>query len=126
MAKIVIVEDEPHIQQMYVMKLKAAGFDVASAEDGQKGLELIQQLKPDLVLLDILMPIMGGEEMLKKLRAEDWGKDVLVLVLTNLTQNEAPMDMRMLRVEKYILKVQYTPQQVVDIVTEILKRYKKL
>ena len=126
MAKVAIIEDEPHIRQMYKMKLEAAGYEVAVAEDGQQGLQLVKVFKPDLVLLDLLMPIMGGDEMLKKLREQDWGKDILVMILTNVSQTEAPLDLRLLKVEKYILKVQYTPTQVVDIVTDTLRRYKKI
>jgi two-component system phosphate regulon response regulator PhoB len=126
MARIAIIEDEPQIQQMYLMKLKSAGFDVAAAEDGQKGLKLIKDFKPDLVLLDLRMPVMDGTTMLKRLREQDWGRNVLVIVSTNLSPSEAPMDLRLLRVEKYILKVQYTPKQVVETVTETLRRYGKL
>jgi DNA-binding response OmpR family regulator len=126
MAKIAIIEDDLAIQQMYLMKLKSSGFDAVGAEDGQKGLELIKEFKPDLVLLDLHMPTMDGVTMLRKLREEKWGEDILVIILTNLSASEAPMDLRLLRVEKYVLKVQYTPKQVVEIVSETLQRYGKL
>jgi DNA-binding response OmpR family regulator len=125
MAKVAVIEDDLPIQQMYLMKLRSAGFEVAGAEDGAKGLKLIKKFRPDLVLLDLLMPAMTGQQMLKEMREQDWGKDILVIILTNLSQSEVPMDLRLLRVEKYVLKVQYTPKQVVDIVTETLKRYRK-
>ncbi len=126
MPAIAVIEDDAPIREMYVMKLKAHGFDVAGAEDGQKGLALIKQLKPELVLLDLRMPVMTGDEMLRALRSEDWGKNILVIVLTNISPSEAPMDMRLLRVERYIVKAHHTPKQVLDIVLETLKRYNKL
>lgn len=125
MPKILIVEDDPPIRTMYVMKLKSEGYDVAEASDGTEGLEAAKTVKPDLILLDLRMPVMSGQEMLKKLRDSDWGKHTLVIVLTNVSQSEASMDLRLLRVEKYIVKAHTTPKQVADIVGETLARYKK-
>ena len=125
MIKIAVIEDDTPIREMYEMKLKASGFEVESSEDGEKGIALAKQFKPDLILLDLRMPIMDGTEMLRRLRAEDWGKNMLVIVLTNVSADEAPMELRLLRVEKYIVKAHYTPKQVLDIVNEILTRYKK-
>ena len=124
--KIAIIEDDEPIRAMYVLKLKKEGFEVDSAEDGQSGLKLIEHFKPDLILLDLKMPYMSGQEMLKKVRETNWGKDMLVVVLTNISQSEASMDLRLLRVEKYIVKAHYTPSQVVEIVNEVLKNYNKI
>lgn len=126
MPKIAIIEDDKPIQDMYSLKLRAEGYEVAVADDGIEGLSLIQGFKPDLILLDLRLPVMSGQDMLKKLREQDWGKEVLVVILTNLSQNEASMDLRLLRVEKYIVKAYHTPKQVTEIVTDILKRYNKL
>jgi CheY-like chemotaxis protein len=126
MAKILIVEDDAPIRQLYVTKLSSAGYQIAEATDGVEGLEQAEKFKPDLILLDLRMPVMTGQEMLQKLRATDWGKHMLVIVLTNVSQSEASMDLKLLRVEKYIVKAHYTPKQVLDVVTETLTRYKKL
>ena len=126
MPKVLIVEDDPPIRQLYVMKLGGAGYQIAEATDGVEGLEQAEKFKPDLILLDLRMPVMTGQEMLKKLRETDWGKNMLVIVLTNVSQSEASMDLKLLRVEKYIVKAHYTPKQVLDVVTETLDRYKKL
>lgn len=125
-SKILVVEDDPPIREMYRMKLSAAGFEVASSEDGEQGLSLAEKFKPDLILVDLRMPIMDGTEMLRQLRAQDWGKHMLVIVLTNVSQDEAPMDLRLLKIEKYIVKAHYTPKQVLDVVTETLMRYHKI
>jgi DNA-binding response OmpR family regulator len=124
--EILIVEDEPAIRQMYAFKLKQMGYNVIEASDGMEGLERAEASKPDLILLDLLMPTMGGSEMLEKMRSTDWGQHLLVIVLTNVSQDEAPMSLRLLKVEKYIVKAHYTPKQVVEIVEEVLKRYKKI
>lgn len=126
MTKIAIIEDDAPIRKMYTIKLEAHGFEVKSAANGEEGLVLAKEFMPDLIMLDLRMPVMSGQEMLQKLRQEDWGKDMLVIVLTNISQTEAPMDLRLLRVERYIVKAHYTPQQVLDIVIETLKRYNKI
>ncbi len=124
--KIAIVEDDEPIRSMYVLKLKKEGFDVASAEDGEKGLALVEDFKPDLLLLDLKLPYLSGQELLKKAREQDWGKEMLCIVLTNISQSEASMDLRLLKVEKYIVKAHYTPSQVVTEVKDILSNYKKI
>lgn len=120
MQKIVVVEDDQPIREMYVMKLRSQGFDVDSAEDGKSGLTVIEKFKPDLILLDIRMPVMNGDEMLEKLRATQWGSNIRVVILTNLSKDEAPQKLRLLSVDRYAIKAHYTPGQVVDIVREIL------
>ncbi|MBI2009397.1 response regulator transcription factor [Candidatus Saccharibacteria bacterium] len=124
--KIAVIEDDQPIREMYAMKLRTSGFEVAVAEDGQQGLSLAKKFLPDLILLDLRMPIMDGTEMLKQLRAENWGQKILVIILTNISPDETPMDLRLLKVEKYIVKAHYTPRQVLDEVMAVLRRYGKI
>ncbi len=118
--KILIVEDDPAIRSMYQMKLQGQGYEVRIAEDGQKGLETSKSFLPDLILLDLLMPGMDGNEMLEKLRSTNWGASIRVIILTNLSKSEAPASLRLLHVDRYIVKAHYTPTQLVEIVREIL------
>ncbi len=120
--KILIVEDDPAISNMYQMKLRGQGFEVVSVGDGQKGLEISKSFLPDLILLDILLPNMRGDDMLEKLRAEEWGASIRVVVLTNLSKDEAPAKLRLLHVDRYIVKAHYTPTQVAEVVREILSK----
>jgi two-component system phosphate regulon response regulator PhoB len=117
---VVVVEDDKPIRNMYVWKLEAEGFKVFSAENGETGLVIIKEVKPDLILLDIRMPIMSGDVMLEKLRATDWGNSIRVIILTNLTKDEAPHKLRFLNVDRYVIKAHYIPDQVVEIVNEVL------
>lgn len=119
--KICIVEDDLPIAQMYEFKLKQSGYTVSTAHDGVSGLALVEKERPDLLLLDLKMPQMTGEEMLEKLRATDWGSSIRVIVLTNISRDEAPQKLRLLNVERYIVKAHYTPQQVVDTIRDVLK-----
>ncbi|MCA9324568.1 response regulator [Candidatus Saccharibacteria bacterium] len=120
MKKIVVVEDEPSIQQLYVYKLENDGFEVRAASNGQEGLAVIKGFEPDLILLDLRMPVMSGDVMLEKLRSTDWGSSVRVVVLTNISKDEAPRNLRFLSVDRYIVKAHHTPSQIVAIVEEIL------
>ncbi len=118
--KIAIIEDDDAISQMYGFKFKAEGFEVESAENGIKGLELIEKMKPDIILLDIMMPEMNGDEMLAKMRETKWGSKIKVVVLTNLGEEEIPASVKHLGVLDIVVKAQYTPSQVIDLVKKLL------
>ncbi len=122
MSKIAIIEDDPVIHQMYRMKFEAAGFDVQLADNGVRGVALIESFKPDIVLLDLQMPEKDGLEVLRDVRAMDWAKDLPVLILTNLGAEESPDELKSLGITGYIVKADYTPSQVVEQVNEVLKQ----
>jgi DNA-binding response OmpR family regulator len=115
MANIAIIEDDLAIAQMYRLKFEAEGYKVEIAENGKLGLELCEQMKPDLVLLDLMMPEMNGDEMLEKMRGTDWGKDIKVIILTNVGQQEAPEKLKSLHVRGYVVKAEMTPRQVAEL-----------
>lgn len=118
--KILIVEDDEPIRSLYCLKLQQEGFETLTAHNGLIGLRLAEQIQPDLILLDLRMPVMSGDEMLAKLRATEWGSGIRVIVLTNISKNEAPHALRFLSVDRYVVKVHHTPAQVIDIVREVL------
>ena len=116
MTKIAIVEDDVAIAQMYGIKFESEGFTVQTAENGLLGLELIEKMRPDIVLLDLMMPEMNGDEMLAKMRATDWGKDIKVIILTNMGEQEAPEILQTLNVTAFVVKADFTPKQVAELV----------
>ena len=120
MPKIAIIEDDQAISQMYRFKFEAEGYDAQTAENGKLGLELAQNMKPDIILLDLMMPEMTGDEVLAKLRASDWGKDIKVIILTNMGEQEIPPKVKELNVSGIILKANMTPRQVADLVKKTL------
>jgi two-component system alkaline phosphatase synthesis response regulator PhoP len=126
MVKIAIVEDETAIAKMYEIQFKKAGYTVEIANDGITGLALCERMKPDLILLDLMMPEMSGQEVLEKIRAMDWGKDTLVMVLTNLSQREADMRLGKSGFDEYAVKAYYTPKQILEKVNKLLKDNNKL
>ncbi len=118
--KILIVEDDTALADIYEFKFKHEGFEVRVAHNGEQGLVYAEEFIPHLVLLDLRMPVMNGDEMLEKLRAEDWGSAMRVIVLTNISRDEAPPTLRFLAVDRYLVKAHHTPGQIVETVHEIL------
>ena len=120
MQKILIVEDDDSLRHMYRFKLEVAGYKVDEAENGEVGLSKAHDFEPSLILLDLMMPVMNGDEMLQKLREKDWGKNIRVIILTNLNRREAPMILAVLSVSRYVVKVHTTPAEVVRIIQDVL------
>ena len=120
MIKIAIIEDDQAISQMYRFKFEAEGYKVETAENGKLGLELAESMKPDIMLVDLMMPEMTGDEMLEKLRATDWGVKIKVIILTNVGEQEIPKKIKELGVDGVILKANMTPRQVADMVKKRL------
>lgn len=118
--KIAIIEDDAVIAQMYRMKFEAEGFEVQVAENGRLGVELCKQFRPNMILLDLKMPEMSGDEALKLIRREPWGKNIPVIILTNLGEEEAPAGLESLGVQSYIVKADLTPRQVTERVKQAL------
>ncbi len=114
--KIAIIEDDQAISQMYRIKFEAEGYEVETADNGKLGLQLCETMRPDIILLDLMMPEMTGDEMLEKLRMTAYGKDTKVVILTNMGEQEVPQNVRDLGVTDIILKADMTPRQVAELV----------
>ena len=119
--KVAIIEDDQAISQMYRFKFEAENYLVNTAENGRLGLELIEQMRPDIILLDIMMPEMTGDEMLERLRQQPWGKDIRVIILTNKGEQEIPESIKALNVSAVVLKSDMTPRQVAELVKKQLE-----
>ncbi len=120
MTKIAIIEDDPVINQMYRMKFEAAGFTVEVADNGIRGVALVEAFTPDIILLDIGMPEMTGDEALIEIRKQPANTTTPVIILTNLGEEEAPRELRKLGIHSYIVKADVTPRQVVARVKDAL------
>lgn len=103
--KILIVEDEVAFQKLIGDQMVKDGYEILTADDGKKGLEDAKSQHPDLILLDLKLPVMGGLEMLSELRKDDWGKSAKVIVLTNLEPDKEILDKILAeRPELYLVK----------------------
>ena len=119
--KILVIDDDPFILDMYVLKFKDQGFEIDTATDGKIGLEKIKIFKPDIVLLDVVMPKMDGFDVMKKLKEENESRAFKILFLTNFGQKEDVERGIQLGADGYIIKAHFTPSEVVVKVKEILK-----
>jgi DNA-binding response OmpR family regulator len=119
--KVLIVDDDPFILDMYVLKFKDDGFNVEVAMDGKKAFEEAQAKQPDIILLDVIMPLMDGFEVLQKIKNDPSLKDTPVIMLTNLGQKEDMEKGMTLGAADYVIKAHFTPSEVVQKVKQVLK-----
>ncbi len=117
--KILVVEDEPALIGVLDDKLTREGFSVIRAMDGEVGLKMVSDEKPDLILLDIIMPKMDGITMLKKLRESEDGKNIPVIILTNLSDSEKNTEMTEKGVLDFLIKTNW---KLDDVVKKIKQR----
>ncbi len=114
MKKIVFVEDEEALQKTLGEVLRQEGYEVALASDGEAGFSLIKSEKPDLILLDLILPKMDGFEVLKRLKADTDCKDIPVIVLTNLEGIGDVGKAIELGATTYLVKAQYSLDEVLE------------
>lgn len=120
MTKVVLVEDDRFLSEIYQTRMQMSHIDCAAALDGKAGLELIHEEMPELVLLDLMLPELSGDQVLKAMRDTDWGKDIKVLILTNISESEAPEGLRALGIEGYLVKANLVLEQLPGIIDRIL------
>lgn len=121
--KILIVEDDMAMRDIVIHKLLAHGFDVKEAEDGRVGIDLALKEKPDLVLLDLMLPEVDGFKVLETIRAD---KDpnianTPVIILSNLWSNKDILRTKDLKVQAYMVKAYFTTEEILNKINEILK-----
>ena len=115
MKKILLIEDEKILSEMYETRLKREGFEVINTRDAEGGLELIKKEKPDLILLDLLLPGMQGQEALKVLKEDPKTKDIPVIIFSNYDTPEVRKEAEKYGV-RYILKANVTTRDLVELV----------
>lgn len=118
--KILLVEDDKDLIEMYETKFKMEGFEIHKAVNGAEALELVQSVKPDIVMLDIVMPEVDGFQVLRSLKADPASKDLPVILLTNLGQEGDIQKGIDLGATDYLIKANFTPNEVVEKVRKAL------
>jgi DNA-binding response OmpR family regulator len=119
--KVLIIEDEEMLVNMYISKFEKEGYQAEKASNGRIGLEQAKKIKPDIILLDIMMPEIDGFMVLKDLKNDIDTKNIPVIMLTNLGQEEDIKKGNQLGASDYLVKANLTPAQVVEKVKTILK-----
>jgi len=117
---ILLVDDDLTLREMYMERLKAEGFTVEMAKDGEEALQKAADLHPNVILLDIMMPKINGLDVLKKLKGSDATKDIPVIVLTALIQDREKMESITRGADDYIVKSEMMPGDVIDKVKNLL------
>lgn len=118
---ILIVEDEPSLLNALREKCTREGFHVVTAQDGEVGLQTALRVHPDLILLDIVMPKMDGISMAKKLRADSWGANAKIIMLTNLGTHEKLDEVLQQKVFDYLVKTDWTLEDLIAKIRERLE-----
>ncbi len=118
--KILVIDDDDNLRLALSDKLAMEGFSVLEAENGKKGLEKALETHPDLVVLDIMMPVMNGIDMLKELRKDEWGKKVKVIMLTVLENAETLAEAMDGGTFTYLIKTDLNTEQIVKEVKDRL------
>lgn len=121
MAKILLVEDDNNLREIFEMRLKAEGFNIVSAHDGEEALVVAMKEKPDLVISDVMMPKLSGFEMIETLKASPEMKNVKVIMMTALGQAEDRAQGDKLGVDRYLVKSQVTLEDFVKVTHEVLE-----
>ncbi|OGF18438.1 hypothetical protein A3G56_01550 [Candidatus Falkowbacteria bacterium RIFCSPLOWO2_12_FULL_45_10] len=119
--KILLVEDDNFLLNMYADKFRVEGFEVFIADNGAAGLKLAKEKAPDLILLDVLLPKMSGFEVLQELNKDQRSKNIPVILLTNLSQKEEVTKGLELGAKDFLIKAHFMPQEVVAKVKSVLK-----
>lgn len=119
--KVVIVEDNVSLADIYKTRLELLGYWCFVAHDGQTALEVIQRELPHLVLLDLMVPIVAGDQILARMRASSWGKNIKVMIVSNLNETDAPAGLREQGIEGYAVKANLTNDMLDRMVDQILK-----
>lgn len=120
--KVLIAEDEETLSHMYQVKFEKDGFIVEMAPDGQEALKKAKEFKPDIILLDIIMPQLDGFSVLEQLRKDKNFAEVPIIMLTNLGQSEDVEKGKKLGADDYLVKANCTPMDVVSKVREHIKK----
>lgn len=117
---ICVIDDDPNIREIYCAKLQAEGYVVVSAENGEQGIKMVRECKPDLVLLDIMMPVKNGFDVLEEMQSDQTIASIPVIILSNIDDEKSLKSAGKFDTRFYLVKSLTTPQKVANIVREVL------
>lgn len=117
---VLIIEDDKFFRDLLTNKLKEAGFNPLPAQDGGEAFNLLKAVKPDLIVLDLVLPGLSGMEILEALRKEEKTEGVPVIVLSNLSEPEEMDKAKALGVVDFLVKVNFTPEEIVERIKKAL------
>lgn len=119
-AKILLVDDDMTLHEMYAERLRAEGYNIVSAYDGEEAIEKVYKEMPDVILLDIMMPKINGIDVMKKLREDEKTANIPVILLTALVQEINKIKDMMKPYDQYLIKSEIMPAQVIEAIEKSL------
>lgn len=119
--KIVIVDDNASLVDIYKTRLELLGYKCYPAYDGVEALTVIEKERPSLVLLDLMVPKIAGDQILARMRTSDWGKNIKVIIISNLNEVDAPAGLRDQGIEYYAVKANLVNDALDKLVDRVLK-----
>lgn len=121
MYKILVAEDDVYLREAYVTILVSAGYTVQAVENGRQALEAIEEALPDVMLLDMLMPVMGGLELLEEMSGKALLEKVRIIAFTNLSDMTTIDRLESYNVERYLLKSSVMPKELISTIEAVMK-----
>ncbi len=121
MKKILVIEDDKFLRELISRKIVSEGYDVAEAVDGKKGIEGVNKEKPDLILLDLILPEVDGFEVLAKIKSNPSSSQIPVIILSNLGRKEDIEKGLKMGAADYLIKARFTPDEIIEKVRGIIK-----
>jgi len=119
--KISVIEDDKFLRELIVQKLSNEGYDIIEAVDGEKGVESVKKEKPDLILLDLILPGIDGFEVLARIKSDPALSEIPIIILSNLGQKEdIERGLKMGAVD-YLIKAHFTPEEIINKINAVLK-----
>jgi len=120
MKKILVIEDDKFLRELIAQKIMKEGYDMAEAVDGEKGIEAVKKEKPDLILLDLILPGIDGFEVLARIKADPEIAKIPVIILSNLGQKDDIEKGLKMGASDYLIKAHFTPAEIIAKVKTIL------
>ena len=122
MTKILIIEDDKFLRELITQKVGQEGYEVLGAVDGEEGLKMAGEEQPSLILLDLILPTMGGFDVLRKLKEQEETKNISVIILSNLGQKEDIDKGMQLGATDYMVKAHFTPGEIIEKIKSVMKQ----
>jgi DNA-binding response OmpR family regulator len=121
MSKILIIEDDKFLRELIVSKLKKENYDIVATVDGEEGIQKVKEEKPDLILLDLILPGIDGFEVLSQIKSDPTISSIPVIILSNLGQKEDIDKGITLGANNYLIKAHFTPGEIIEKIKTILQ-----
>lgn len=118
--KVLVVDDDQDLQSLYKLKLERVGFETKTANNGQNGLEIAEDFRPDIILVDLKMPVLDGEQMLARLRQKDWASNIRIIMMSTYSKSEFPSSLRFYNIDRSIVKADLSPEQIADLTLQTI------